>query len=232
MSSPRAYWAFGVTLGKATGDVIASLTNINGLDVDSDEIDITSHDSPGGYEEVIQSIRRTGTVTVEGNFNPADDGQAALMADYLSGDVESYEIDFTPTGLAAKWEFDAFVKKAPSTEAPVDGQIPFSAELRVTGEPALALDYADNFDDIASSAENIVPEFDANVFEYFVDIISATNTNITASSGTGTVYIDGAETGSVNVALSQWETRKVVIESKEDNKITRVAVVHVSKSGT
>ncbi len=236
---PRAYWAFGVTLGKAGGDAIASLTNINGLDVDSDEIDITSHDSPGGYEEVIQSIRRTGTVTVEGNFNPADDGQAALMADYLSGAVDNYEIDFTPTGLAAKWSFSAFVKKAPSTEAPVDGQIPFSAELRVTGEPSLDLEYSANITTVAISnpAITLAPAWNASRYEYTA--VAATSGvaeikfTVTAAGGhaltiNGTTVAHGVETDDFPLGPAGSVTRFVVAK-KETGKIARKYIIHVTR---
>ena len=70
----HATWAFGTKLLKGATP-ICELSAINGLNLTSDEIDVTSHCSEGGYEEVIQTIRRTGTVSLEGNFYPGDPGR-------------------------------------------------------------------------------------------------------------------------------------------------------------
>lgn len=135
----EANWAMGTHLyigGYPSGTHVCELTNINGLELDSDEIDVTNHCSVGGYEEVIQSIRRTGTVSLEGNFIPGDPGQQLLYQDYMSGAIDDYSIVF-PAAMATQWNFRGFVKKAPSTEAPYDGKVSMSAEIRVTGKPDL-----------------------------------------------------------------------------------------------
>jgi len=222
----EAKWAFGTALLKGAVP-IAELTNINGLDLDSDEIDVTHHQSPGGYEEIIQSIRRTGVVTLEGNFVPDDPGQEDLMADYLSGVRSAYTIDFSGAGLSAEWNFDAYVKKAPSTEAPVDGKIPFSAELRVTGQPSLDIDYAPVFTAITTSAGTLIPTFANDVFQYYVEIAAA-STDIGAT-GTGTIFIEGAEVASATISLGIGETRTVAVESRATGEITRRAKVQVSR---
>ena len=192
----HATWAFGTQLLKGAVP-ICELTNINGLDLDSDEIDVTSHCSPGGYEEVIQSIRRTGVVGLEGNFYPGDPGQAALMADYLTGDVAAYTIRF-PAAMACEWNFDAYVKKPPSTSAPVDGQVPFSAELRVTGQPSLDLDYTPDLTGLAVTTGVLAPAFAGATRAYTATIADdQTSVTVTPDGATsGVITVDGVQVAS------------------------------------
>ena len=234
----EAKWAFGTALKKGAV-AIAELTNINGLDLDSDEIDVTNHDSPGGYEEVVQSIRRTGVVALEGNFVPGDAGQADLMADYLSGDRNSYTIDFSGAGLAAEWNFTAYVKKAPSTEAPVDGKIPFSAELRVTGEPSLDVTYSGTITTIAISdpATAVVPAYSSTIYEYVADVASGVSEIkfTVTEAGAGVLSVDGTTvtTGSESGAFALGAAGSVTtftVARKETGKIPRRYTVHVARA--
>lgn len=192
----HATWAFGTQLLK-DGVPICELTSIDGLALTSDEIDVTSHCSPGGYEEVIQSIRRTGSVTLEGNFYPGDPGQAALMADYLTGVVGDYKIKF-PAAMACEWSFQAFVKSAPSTSAPIDGQVPFSAELRVTGQPSLDLGNTADLTGIVVTTGAIVPTFAGDTYAYTATIAAdqSTVTVTPTGAGSGVITVDGIVVGS------------------------------------
>ena len=232
----EAKWAHGTVLKKGAVS-IAELTNINGLNLDSDEIDVTHLESPGGYEEIIQSIRRTGTVSLEGNFVPGDAGQAALMADYLTGAVEAYTIDFSGAGLSAEWNFTAYVKQAPSTEAETAGKIPFSAELRVTGQPSLDVDYSGNLTGLAISdpVTTLAPAFGATVYEYVADVATGVeNVKFTVTGG-DVLTVDGVTvttaTESGNFALgAAGSVTTFVVARKETGKIPRRYTVHVARA--
>lgn len=220
----HATWAFGTQLLKDNVP-ICELTNIDGLALTSDEIDVTSHCSPGGYEEVIQSIRRTGSVSLEGNFYPGDPGQAALMADYLTGVVGDYKIKF-PAAMACEWSFQAFVKSAPSTSAPIDGQVPFSAELRVTGQPTLDLGVTPNLTDLDVTTGAIVPSFAGDTYAYTATIAADQETVTVTPTGatSGVITVDGVVVGtgqpSGNVSLgAAGSTTICTVVAKATNKI-------------
>lgn len=230
----HATWAFGTQLLKG-GVPICELTNITGLSVTSDEIDVTSHCSPGGYEEVIQSIRRTGSVSIEGNFYPGDPGQAALMADYLTGAIANYTIKF-PESMACEWNFTAFVKSAPSTSAPVDGQVPFTAELRVTGQPTLDLGYTPNLTGLSVTAGTIAPTFDGAVYSYTATIAAdqdtVTVTPVGASSGVITVdgIVVGTGQASGNISLGAAGTTTIcTVVAKAANKIPVTYTIYLHR---
>jgi predicted secreted protein len=235
----EAVWAFGTELSKG-GVAIAELTSINGLNLDSDEFEVTNHQSPGGYEEVIQTIRRTGVVTLGGNFIPGDAGQAALMTDYLAGTVSEYKITF-PADMACEWTFDAYVKKPPSTEAPVDGAVPFTAELRVTGQPSLDISQSGNLTALAGIQENtgaalvFTPAFAAATYEYITPVntlstwVKFTVTGSDVLKVNGTTVTTTVQSGEFALGDAGTVT-KFTITRKETGKVATKYIVHVARA--
>lgn len=113
---------------------IAELTSITGLEVTADEIDVTSHDSTGGFREYVGGLRDAGSVSLEGNFI-GDASQEALLTLLKSGEVAAMTIVFPDS--AGTWTFEGFVT-AFSTDAPMEDKVSFSATIKVTGVPTLA----------------------------------------------------------------------------------------------
>lgn len=129
--------ALGTKLKKGT-TVIAELTSIDGLDLSADTIETTTLDTPDGYRTFIQGLKDAGEVSVSGFFNPATGkGQAELLADFESGTVQTYTIEF-PAPLNAKWEFSAIVTGF-STSAELEEAVAFEATFKVTGKPTLTV---------------------------------------------------------------------------------------------
>ena len=123
-----------LTLGGGIG-AVANLTNIDGLDVSSDDIDVSDHNSTDGFREYIPGLIDGGEVPVEGNFNPTVaiafyDAQVARTV--LTGCTLEF-----PDAATTTWTFDCYVKQV-TTSAPHDDKLPFSATLKITGRPTLA----------------------------------------------------------------------------------------------
>ena len=110
--------------------IVGSLAAIGEITSDSEEIDVTTLDSQGGYREYVQGYRDAGVVTLEGYHTNGDAGQAAIRAAYASGKAGEASIVF-PDG--SKANFEAFVKSYTIGAAKVDGAVGFSAALRITG---------------------------------------------------------------------------------------------------
>lgn len=123
--------ALGTLLKKGTVSV-GGLTSIGGVDMSADTIDVTTLTSTG--RDFLAGFKDGGEVSIEGFFNPSDSGQADLIADFNSGDSDSYSIEFV--SLAYKWTFNAIVTKI-TTGAAVEDAISFSATLKVSGLPTL-----------------------------------------------------------------------------------------------
>lgn len=130
-------WAKGTIFSVMVGAVdtpIASLTNIGGLDLSAEEIDISAHDSEDDYKEFIQGFKDGGSVSLEGNFTNVA-SQVALKTLFDAGTVTEMSITFP--GTIGSWTFDGFVS-AIGTSAPMSDKIGFSASVKVTGKPVLA----------------------------------------------------------------------------------------------
>lgn len=111
--------------------VIAHLTSIGEIGIESEEIDVTDLDSAGDFKEYIAGTKDAGEVSIAGNIVDESNVEK-LMALANSRAVESWVVTY-PSG--ATWEFDAFVKSFKDGEKNVDGLATFTASLRITGAP-------------------------------------------------------------------------------------------------
>jgi predicted secreted protein len=64
--------AFGTSIKITGGTVVGNVTAIKGPGVSLDTADVTSHDSTSGWEEVVATIIRSGEVTVDVAYDPAN----------------------------------------------------------------------------------------------------------------------------------------------------------------
>lgn len=127
--------SFGATLTKVksgsepTDTLIAGLTSIGAVGGESEEIDVTTLDSPDGYKEFIAGLKDSGSVPVEG-FIKDESNVSALKALFEAQVLESWIVTFVS---GSKWTFTAFVKSFKEAETKVDGARGFTAELRISG---------------------------------------------------------------------------------------------------
>ena len=125
-------FAFGTTL--TLGTSVTNLTNIGGPSMSADTIDVTDHSSANRYREFVQGLRDGGEVSVEGNFVYA---QAVKVYDaFESNSVQTGTIITFPNGNTIT--FDCVVTSF-EPSAPHDDKISYSATLKVTGRPVLAV---------------------------------------------------------------------------------------------
>lgn len=133
------YSAFG-TLLKRGATTIAQVSNISGPGLSLDTEDVTSHDSAGGWEEVVATILRSGEVGLELVYDPNaathKNAAAGLINDMVLRTATTYSIVF-PSTPAVTWSFSAFVTGF-EPSMPHDGALTASATLKITGAPTLA----------------------------------------------------------------------------------------------
>jgi len=129
--------SLGTTLTKtksgeeAADLVIADLTSIGEIGVESDEIDVTTLDSSSGYKEFIAGFKDAGEVSLEGIIK-SEDAMEAMLALAESQVVEEWTIEAIS---GSNWVFDGFVKSFKEGEGTVDGVRGFSGSIRVSGKP-------------------------------------------------------------------------------------------------
>ena len=109
---------------------IGRLRAISEIKADSEAVDVTTLDAPGGYRVYVQGAKNMGEVTLDGFYEGEEAGQRALRALYESGSSTSFVVTFPDQSALS---FSAFVKSHALGAAEVDGAVGFGAVLRLTG---------------------------------------------------------------------------------------------------
>ena len=130
--------AYGCLLKKA-GTAYANVTNISGPGLSLDTEDVTSHDSTAAWEEHVATILRSGEVTLDLVYDPANAthkyAAGGLLYDMVSRTAVALTLEFSDTATTT-WSFNAFVTGF-EPGMPVDGALTASASLKLTGQPTL-----------------------------------------------------------------------------------------------
>lgn len=129
----QAFAAQGTTLS-INSTPVAELKNIRGPAESANLIDVTSHDSPGAYREVISGFLSGGEVSIDGNFLPGDDGQAALHAALQGRSLEDFTITLPLDAGSVICAFSG-IATAFEPNFPFDSEASFSATITVSGAP-------------------------------------------------------------------------------------------------
>lgn len=130
------YSAFGTALTKGTypGVEVAQVTNISGLSISLDTVDVSEHDGDG-WEEHVATILRSGTVTLDIVYDPNDathkNANGGLLYDMTQRVAGTWNLVF-PTTPTKYFAFAAYVTGF-TPSAPVDGALTASVTLKPTG---------------------------------------------------------------------------------------------------
>ncbi len=116
---------------------VAQVTNTSGPGLSVDTEDVTTHDQATAYEEAVTTIIRSGEVTLDLVFDPADathdpaTGLTYRLEDKIYSFFKLIFID------ATEWEFSGYVTGF-EPAAPSGGALTATVKLKITGEPLLA----------------------------------------------------------------------------------------------
>jgi predicted secreted protein len=134
--------AFGAKLYRGTsgaGDLYGQVQNIEGPGLSADTIDVTNHASTNAWEEVVIGILRSGTISMDIIYDPADPFYAnagtGLLADFIGRAAITLTLQFPDSGTT-EWTFSAFVTGF-EPSMPHDGALGASVEFKPTGDMTL-----------------------------------------------------------------------------------------------
>lgn len=82
------------------GTPIEHIGDISGLELSTDEVEITAHDSPGAGEEKISTIKRWGQLAFPMFSEPSAGGQQALYAAWRDRTSNDYVVTYTDGKVA------------------------------------------------------------------------------------------------------------------------------------
>ncbi len=141
---PAAFAGYGTLLQMGDGatptevfTTIAGVKDISGPSTSRDLEDVTSHSSEDGYEEHVPTIKRSGEVSFDLNWNPDDpthDDVTGLGARTQDDEPSNFRLVYPR--LAKRWAFAGYVTGF-ETSAPVGGIIGASVSIKITGKPVL-----------------------------------------------------------------------------------------------
>ena len=142
MAASAAISGFGTLLNWDSSD-IAELTSISGPSETANTIDVTSHDSDDTYAEFVAGIRDGGEISFDGNVITTDtNGQIAMHTDFQAGSKKAFIIKL-PGWVSSSHEYPQItgygIVTAFGMNFPFDDKVSFSATIKVTGKPTLAV---------------------------------------------------------------------------------------------
>jgi predicted secreted protein len=132
--------AFGTILKRGDGGgpevfaTVGQVRSFGGPTLSLDTIDVTSHDSAGGWREFIASLLDAGEVTLEIIWDPDMTTHVGLRTDMTSKIRRNFQLIF-PDATATQWDFPAYVTGMSPT-AEVDGALVATITLK-SGTPTL-----------------------------------------------------------------------------------------------
>ncbi len=136
--------AFGARLEMGDGESpenfteIAGVGDISGPGFTLDLDDVTAHDSPGAFEEMVAGIIRTGQITFGLRWDPQDethDASTGLLGQLVAREARNYQ--FVIPGLnGLTWLLKLYVTGF-QPQLPVNGARAADVTTKVTGQPTL-----------------------------------------------------------------------------------------------
>lgn len=119
---------------------IAQVMTIGGPSMSLDTADVTTHDSTNAFEEVVATILRSGEITMEIVYDPADDthdatGGAGLLTRQEGRTLTDFSLIF-PDAANTTWSFDGYVTGFEPSED-VAGALTASVTVKITGDMTL-----------------------------------------------------------------------------------------------
>lgn len=135
---------YGTQLKRATTlvpgtvyEVIANVTNIGGPERTRETIDVTSHDSPGGWMEFIGGLKDGGELSCDINYDPAEVTHD-IDDDFDDTEPRNWQIVILPgTDDEHTWSIKGILT-ALGDEFPYDDKASRSMTIKVSGKPTLA----------------------------------------------------------------------------------------------
>jgi len=125
--------AFGTTFKITGGTNVGNIRNISGPGISLDTADVTSHDSTGAWEQVVATILRSGEVTLDIVYDPANaqikNASGGLLYLMTTRASSSFTITYPNASAVVFTGFVVGFEPA----APHDGALTASVKIKPTG---------------------------------------------------------------------------------------------------
>ncbi len=121
--------SFGTSVSVAS-NIIGGLTGVDIPETDINDVETTTHDTPGGNRTYAGGLKDGGVMTLSGLYDIENAGQAYLRnKDNQGGEPVACTVVFSDGSEA---EFEAVVKGY-GVSVDLDGSVVFTSSLRISG---------------------------------------------------------------------------------------------------
>jgi predicted secreted protein len=133
-------WAFGTAFKRGDGadpevfTEIAGITGITPPDFSRDTQNANLLNGEDGWERVVATIKRSGEIQLNLEFDPAGESEASLLTDFESGETKNYQIVFPDD---TTWQLPAVVTGFQVGELTAENLMTATVRLKVNGKPNL-----------------------------------------------------------------------------------------------
>lgn len=129
--------AFGTTFKITGGTAVGNINSIKGPGISLDTADVTTHDSTGAWEEVVATILRSGELTLEMEYDPANaqikNASGGLLYLLTTRASASFTITYPSTAAIVATGFVTGFEP----DAPSNGSLKCSVKVKFTGAVTL-----------------------------------------------------------------------------------------------
>jgi predicted secreted protein len=134
---------FGTLFQRATNlspgttfETIANVTNIGGPERTRETIDVTAHDSPGGWMQFLGGLKDGGEISLDINYDPAETTHD-IDDDFDDTEPRNYQIVILPdTEDEHTWAIKGIMTNV-GDEFPYDDKMARTVTIKVSGKPTL-----------------------------------------------------------------------------------------------
>ena len=233
-TAAKAAFGISVTLG---GTAVGEVIDVPEIGFKKDRIDVTNHDSTGGYEEsIVSAVIRSEEITLKCNSVNGNAGQIAVKAQQALGTAAAVVITF-PDGTVVSG--NALVT-AYSYLGAMEEQIVFNMTIKWTGAVTDTVTLATAPSALAVTTADLYPSpFAATVYDYYgVSTGNTCTVTLTFLTATAKLYREGVyvqdlvtATPSGNISLgSDGTVTDLQIVVTEATKGTRTYNLHISNA--
>jgi len=226
---------------------IAEVSNISGPTLSIDTIDATHYTSPSQFKEFIAGFGDGGEVTFECNFIGSDTlGQQAFIADAYAKSTKAVVITLS-SPIVATWTFDGVVTGLDFAQ-PMDNKLSFTATIKVSGVPTLAVNTSLGLTTLTGIEENtgaaldFVPNFLNATYLYTILVntastwVKVTATQLTnphtikyrVNDGAWSTLTSGVQSGEIAIGAANSFT-ELEIEAYEVGKIPKFYTMYIGR---
>ena len=125
--------AIGANIKITSGTVVGNVTSIKGPGLSVDTVDVTTHDSTSAWEEVVATIVRSGEITVELVYDPANAQIKNAAGGLLYNMVNKTKTNITlTTAGGSAFVFDSYITGF-EPDMSADGALTGTLKIKPTG---------------------------------------------------------------------------------------------------